>query len=135
MIAHRLVHGDHLHGAWWPRSRNVNSEITPLLRTLTDRFRTVLGVALNRNEWPGAPLTLQLAQIGRTKITWYGLAEANLVVARFDHHRRLRLLVVPPGTAEEVARTASQMAATPGNALSTADVLARAVAAHPEPAG
>lgn len=135
VIAHHLVVADHLHGAWWPRSTDVNLEIAPLLRTLTERYRAVLGVALNRDEWPGAPLTLQPSTIGRTKIAWYGLTERNLAVARFDQHRRIRLLVVPPDTAEEIALTATLMAATPGNDLTTADVLARAHAAHPELAG
>lgn len=135
VIAQHLVLGDHLHGAWWPRSRDVNAEIAPLLRALTERFRSVLGVALNRDEWPGAPLTLHPAAIGRTKVSWYGLAESDLAVFRFDQHRRIRLLVVPPTTAEEIALTATLMAATRGNDLSTADVLARALAAHRELAG
>src|SRR6478672_851320 len=71
---------DHLHGAWWPYSTDIERELAPVLAAVAARFRVVLGVMLNRDEWPGAPLGCQSAGAGRVKISWYGLPEPHLMV-------------------------------------------------------
>lgn len=128
VIAEHPALRDHLHGAWWPRSNDITSELAPLLRVVAGRVRVVLGVALNRNEWPDAPLALQSTTTGRVKVTWYGLNEPHLMILRLDHARKYSLLIVPPDTPEDVALTAMLMASRPGNGSSTTDVLAHALA-------
>jgi len=126
VIAHRPTRRDHLHGAWWPYSTDIGRELAPVLLTVAERFRVVLGVMLNRDEWPGAPLDGQSAAAGRIKISWYGLSESHLMVLRCGDARRIALLVLPPETPEPIALSATLMASAPGNALTTNETLARA---------
>ena len=126
VIAEHPALRDHLHGAWWPRTSDIISELAPLLRVVAGRVRVVLGVALNREEWPDAPLALQPTMTGRVKVTWYGLDEPHLMILRLDHQRKYSLLVVPPDTPEDVALTAMLMASRPGNDCTTTDILAHA---------
>lgn len=133
-LSERPAIRDHLHGAWWPRSADITAELAPLLRAVAGRMRVVVGVALNRNEWPGAPLVLPSMSLGRTKVSWYALVEPHLIVLRADQLRRFALLIVPPNTQEDIALTAMLMASRPGNILTTTDVLAHAHATGATPA-
>ena len=126
VVAQRPTRRDHLHGAWWPYSTDIERELAPVLTAVAARFRVVLGVMLNRDEWPGAPLGCQSAGNGRVKISWYGLLEPHLMVLHCGDARRIALLVLPPETPEPIALSATLMASAPGNALTTDETLARA---------
>ena len=126
VIAERPARRDHLHGAWWPHTTEIERELAPMLSLAVRRFPAVLGVALNRNEWPDAPLVPQSLATSRTKISWYGLSEPHLAVLHCGGHNRIALLVLPPDALEQVALSAMLMASTPGNCLTTMETLARA---------
>jgi hypothetical protein len=128
VIAERPVRRDHLHGAWWPYTTDIERELAPMLSVAMTRLRAVLGVALNRDEWPGAPLVLQPLATSRTKISWYGLTEPHLAMLHCGGHNRIALLVLPPETPEEIALTAMLMASAPGNCLTTTETLTSAQA-------
>jgi hypothetical protein len=126
VIAERPARRDHLHGAWWPYTTDIEQELGPMLGRALTRLPVVLGVTLNRDEWPGAPVMLQPLATRNPKISWYGEGEPHLAVLHCGGHKRIALLVLPPDTAEEVAVIAMLMAATPGNSLSTTETLAGA---------
>jgi hypothetical protein len=135
VIAERLARRDHLHGAWWPYTTDIECELAPMLSLASTRLQAVLGVALNREEWPDAPLVLQPLPTTRgPKISWYGLTEPHLAMLYCSGHNQIALLVLPPDTPEEVALTAMLMAAAPGNCLTTTETLARACE-HVRPTG
>lgn len=102
-----------------------------MLEVVNTRFASVHGVTLNRDEWPDADPTGKHARLGRTKISWYGLAEAHQMVLFCSQGRRLALLILPPDTPEAVALTATLMACAPGNVLRTDETLARAATEAP----
>lgn len=131
VIAPHPTRRDHLHGAWWPYSSDIDLELAPMLTQVGDRFGAVFGVMLNRDEWPGAVVAGHQTRIGKTKISWYGLTEAHQVVLLCNLSRRLTLLVLPPDTPEPIALTATLMACAPGNALTTDETLTRARAEAP----
>jgi Family of unknown function (DUF5994) len=114
VIAERLTRRDHLHGAWWPYTTNIERELAAMLKLAITRSRAVLGVTLNRDEWPGAPLLLQPLATSSPKISWYGLTEPHLAMLHCGGHNRIALLVLPPDAPEEIALTAMLMASTPG---------------------
>src|SRR5689334_9903207 len=126
MIAERLARRDHLHGAWWPHTSDIERELAPMLSTALTRLHAIVGVTLNRGEWPGAPLILQPLQIHSPKISWYGLSEPHLAMLYCGGQNRIALLVLPPDTPEDVAVIAMLMTAAPGNCLTTTETLARA---------
>ncbi|HEY2297973.1 MAG TPA: DUF5994 family protein [Jatrophihabitans sp.] len=126
VIAERLVRRDHLHGAWWPHTTDIEHELAPMLSRALTRLHAVLGVTLNRDEWPGAPLILQPLPTRSPTVSWYGLTEPHFAVLHCGGHNRIALLVLPPETPEEVAVTAMLMTAAPGNHFTTTETLARA---------
>jgi hypothetical protein len=129
VIAQRPTRRDHLHGAWWPHSSDIDQELAPMLALVAARFGAVFGVMLNRDEWPEAAVAGHRTRIGQTKISWYGLTEAHQMVLQCDQSRRLALLVLPSDTPERIALSATLMACAPGNALTTEETLIRARAA------
>ena len=126
VIASRPSLRDHLHGAWWPHTNNIDAELAPLLTAVACRFHAVLGVMLNRDEWPTLQPSGHPIRVGTTKISWYGLPESHLVVLHCSSYRRIALLVVPPETPEQFAVTATLIASAPGNALTAGQTLAKA---------
>ena len=126
VIAQRPTRRDHLHGAWWPYSTDIEREIIPLLTAVGARFRAVWGVMLNRDEWPTMTPAVQPARAGKIRISWYGLPESHLVVLQCSEHRRIALLLLPPETPEQIALTAILMASAPGNELTADETLVKA---------
>lgn len=126
VIAERRARRDHLHGAWWPYSTDIEHELAPMLTRALIRVQAVLGVTLNRDEWPGAPLLLQPLPTRSPKISWFGLTEPHLAMLHCGGQNRIALLVLPPDTPEAVAVIAMLMTTAPGNRLTTTETLARA---------
>jgi hypothetical protein len=126
VIARRPSRRDHLHGAWWPYTTNIELELAPMLTEVAARFPTVLGVMLNRDEWPSVPPVTPPIRAGNAKISWYGLPEPHLMVLRCGQYRRIAILVLPPDTPEAIAVMATLLASAPGNALTTKQTLAKA---------
>lgn len=124
-IAERPGRRDHLHGAWWPYTTDIEHELGPMLWRALTSTHAVLGVTLNRDEWPGAPLHPQPLSTRNPKISWYGLTEPHLAMLHCGGHQ-IALLVVPPDTPEEVAVTATLMTMAPGNGLTTTETMTRA---------
>jgi hypothetical protein len=136
VITERPVRRDHLHGAWWPHTTDIERELAPMLSLAVTRLRAVLGVSLNRDEWPGAALELRSPSMTRIRVSWYGLTESHLAVLHCGGQNRIALLVLPPDTPKEVALTAMLMASSPGNSLTTAETLTSAqehVHCNPDP--
>ena len=125
-LAERLARRDHLHGAWWPRSTDLEQEITPMLAAAATRFRAVVGVLLNQNEWPGTTPSWQPHASSKPKISWYGTQEPHTVVLRCGDMSRVVLLLLPPDTPESVALSATFLACRPGNLLTAGETLERA---------
>ena len=93
-----------------------------MLEAAQHRFRSILGVSLTLQEWPGADIAVQYCGL-RTKLNWYGLPSRELAVLHVEGARRINLLVVPPETSESIAITAMLMASTPGNTRTPEELL------------
>lgn len=117
---------DRLHGAWWPTSDDLVSELPLMLVTAAPSVPAVIAVSLNRSEWPGAPLLFRASATHSPTLSWYGLPEPHLAVLQCTGRRRLVLLLVPPDTSHRVAAAAMAMASSPGNVLSAHQTLERA---------
>jgi hypothetical protein len=125
-LAERLARRDHLHGAWWPHTTDIEQELFPMLAIIGGRFRSVAGVLLNQREWPQTAPGWQPRQGSKPKVSWYGAEEPHTAVLRCGDLSRIVLLVLAPDTPESVALSATFMACTPGNSLTAAQTLARA---------
>lgn len=128
VLAERLARRDHLHGAWWPYSTDIQLELPPVLGRVAARFGPIRGVLLNREEWPQAPIAWQPDSSPKVRISWYGVQEAHTVVLLCAGLSRLMLLVLPPETPEYIAVSATLLACQPGNSQTSAQTLHRAAA-------
>ena len=97
-----------------------------MLSMAAKRFSSVRGVTLNRDEWFDPTGSWRPLGLSSVNVIWYGLSEANRAVLYCGDQRRIRLLVLPPDIAEDVALAATFLTCTPGNSLTTMQALATA---------
>jgi hypothetical protein len=111
-------------GAWWPRSRDIGSQLSGLVIALTARLGTIARVGLDTSDWDGTPGHLVIA--GHTvRIDWSAVGDSTMIVTRGAQDRFL-FLVIPPQTAPSPAHAAMAMAVRDNNAVSAEHVLAAA---------
>ncbi|MGA5505306.1 DUF5994 family protein [Streptomyces umbrinus] len=111
-------------GAWWPRSRDIGSQLSGLLIALTARLGTISRVGLDTSGWDETPGHLVVA--GHTvHIDWSAVGDSTMIVTRGAQDHFL-FLVIPPQTAPGPAHTAMAMAVRDDNAASAEHVLTAA---------
>ena len=98
-----------LDGAWWPRSRDLRSELPALIAALDLRFGRIDAVTVNGSMWPEVPRRVAVA--GRTlRVGWFSTEQhPNEICVLTTQGGRWDLLVVPPAC--EFSEAARLMAA------------------------
>lgn len=109
-------------GAWWPRSRDLESQLPGLLTALTARLGPLARVGLDASAWDETPGHLGVG--GRTvRIDWSVVADDTMIITRGDRDHFL-FLVIPPGTARSPAHAAMAMAVRDDNHASAERIFA-----------
>jgi hypothetical protein len=116
------VNTDRLDGAWWPYGTDVTVELPPLLEAIGKRFGRTRAVMLNPEAWMAAPQWL-LWGSWRARIGWYQHQDPNTAILLGENDKRIDLLVIPPNTQPNHARSAADLASTGGNTLTASDTL------------
>lgn len=111
-------------GAWWPRSRDLATELPALFAALATRLGVIERMAYNLGEWQPAARRLDTGGV-RVKLGGFHYQGANTVDVTGRDGRRVTLLVVPPGTPAATARKISLAAADERNVERTGTLLAR----------
>ncbi|MEU7553399.1 DUF5994 family protein [Streptomyces sp. NPDC044571] len=118
-----------LDGAWWPRSRNVESELPALVSVLTEHLGPITRVGLDATAWLGIPTRLviddQVVHLDSDPV-----GDDTVLITRGDNDH-FALLVVPPDTTADAAREAMARAVRADNITQAAQIL---VATPPEAA-
>jgi uncharacterized protein DUF5994 len=108
-------HGGPVDGAWWPQSRDLQTEAADLV----DHFPPLVGrverLLFSRPDWDtvsGAPTLRRIhAARGAVKVGSFPSDDTHVMVVKLSSGRGLRLLVVPsatePGPASRVMRQAA----------------------------
>nr|WSY55170.1 DUF5994 family protein [Streptomyces sp. NBC_00886] len=109
-------------GAWWPRTRDVESELSGLLTALTARLGPIARVGLDAGEWDSAPGRL-VVEGHPVHIDWSAVGDSTMIVTRGDRDHFL-FLVIPPEAAPAPAHAAMAMAVRDDNAVSADQILA-----------
>ncbi|MFF1833558.1 DUF5994 family protein [Streptomyces sp. NPDC058231] len=108
-------------GAWWPRSRDVASQLPLLIDALVDRLGPVARVGLDASAWDDAPRHLIVG--GRTvRIDWSAVGDGTMIVTR-GHHDHFSFLVIPTLATPAAAHAAMTMAVQDGNYASAEQIL------------
>jgi hypothetical protein len=114
-----------LDGAWWPRSRELATELPPLITVLRHQGIRISRVAYHRENWEPAPR--RLAADGRiVRLGWYPGLDPHLVrmTSGGGGRARLDLLVIPPDLDDAAGRQAMAAASQAGNHAVATAVLA-----------
>ncbi|KPI02171.1 hypothetical protein OK074_5355 [Actinobacteria bacterium OK074] len=120
---HPAVQPVGLDGAWWPRSRDLTSELTDLADVLDPLWGRITRIAVNPRNWPILPPKI-LVNGHVVKVGWF--------TAELDPHQilllsatsgRWDLLVVPPETNAPAAARLLAAASTTTGPPSTATAL------------
>ncbi|MFD8825588.1 DUF5994 family protein [Streptomyces sp. NPDC059605] len=117
-----------LDGAWWPRSRDVKREIPPLVTALTEHLGPITRVGLDASAWNGIPTRLVVDE-RVVHLDSFPVGDDTILITRGDNDH-FSLMVVPPDTTPEAARTAMARAVHSGNVTQAAEILLAALS-HP----
>lgn len=109
-------------GGWWPRSRDLATELPGLLGVLAVRLGPVRQVAFALGAWDAAP---RRAEIDGHSVRLEGFRsqDASTVYVTGTNRQRISLLLVPPEATDGAGHDAMMMAARPGSADRTATIL------------
>ncbi|MET9678495.1 DUF5994 family protein [Streptomyces sp. NPDC006482] len=117
-----------LDGAWWPRSRDVVTELPALIEALTGHLGPITRVGLDTDAWGEVPTRLVIDdQV--VHLDAYPVGDDTVLITRGDNDH-FALLVVPPHTTADAARAAMARAVDAGNVTQAAGIL---LATLPEP--
>lgn len=132
LLSPDLDHG-RLGGAWWPRSRDLETELADLVDHLRSGLGRVIRAVCSRSDWVREPLAVE-AGSGTVTVGWLPQDDAHLLILTFPT-RNLTLLVVPPGYTEARATGVMGRATSPGNQSSARELLSASEATQHEPGG
>ncbi|MFF4420362.1 DUF5994 family protein [Streptomyces sp. NPDC001549] len=117
-----------LDGAWWPRSRDVTTELPALITALTAYLGPITRVGLDASAWQDVPTRLVIdGQVVHLDADPVG--DDTVLVTR-GHNDHFALLVVPPDTTADAAREAMARAVRADNITQATQIL---IATTPEP--
>jgi Family of unknown function (DUF5994) len=135
MVADRRNHGA-LHGAWWPRGRDLTVELPAFLAALDawldepapGHGEHVSRVSMRLTVWDAVPARVDI--VGRrVRLSWSGAIDAHTVGVTCSGGGHLDLLVIPPQAPEALAGAATALAVDAANTLGGAAILARTMPA------
>jgi hypothetical protein len=121
-LARHVGHGT-LDGGWWPRSRDLTTELTELAGDLAPELGTLDRVELSAADWDGLPPAVELPPGTVAATTFSHEEETHRIDLHLSGGTTLRLLVVPPAMTADQGEEALLAAATPGYEHTAASLL------------
>ncbi|NUK10338.1 hypothetical protein HRW18_20605 [Streptomyces lunaelactis] len=108
-------------GAWWPRTRDLKTQLPGLITALTARLGPVARVGLDASAWDDAPGHLVIDD-RMVRVDWSAVDDDTMIISRGprDH---FSFLVIPPEAPASAARAAMTMAVQDGNCTSAEQIL------------
>ncbi|MFC0842897.1 DUF5994 family protein [Streptomyces noboritoensis] len=110
-----------LDGAWWPRSRDIAEELPALITALTEHLGPITRVGLDATAWRGIPTRLVIDD-RVVHLDSFPVGDDTVLITRGGNDH-FSLLVVPPGTTADAARTAMARAVHADNITQAAQIL------------
>lgn len=124
-LAPRTTARTMLDGAWWPRSRDAEAELSTLFEALATRQIRAYRAMLNPAEWPDHPRRVTVGELA-VRIGWFATLERSLLIVSSYPRGRHDLLVIAPPTPAEVADRAMSLAVDGSSTATATHVLAAA---------
>jgi hypothetical protein len=122
----------HVDGGWWPRSRDLTTELVALAEVLAVRLGRIERVAYSLSNWDPAPR--KVVAVGhRVRLEGFTYQDQNVIHVTGSTGGRISLLVVPPGLTDTAGHDAMMTAGHRGNADRPEDILAAVTVTVPAP--
>ena len=118
----RVPGRDRLDGAWWPYSRDLESEMSDLVRQFPLTDGHISRVVYSRPDWDTAPRTLTVEQSVIT-VDACPRDDTHVLSVDLGDGGRLTLLVVPPDFTPGQGEEALLAGSTAGNRHTAAELL------------
>ncbi|MEV4331812.1 DUF5994 family protein [Streptomyces sp. NPDC049597] len=118
-----------LDGAWWPRSRDVATELPALIQALTVHLGPITRVGLDTAAWEEVP-TRVVVDDRVVRLDSFPVGDDTVLITRGDKDH-FALMVVPPSTSPDAARGAMARAVRADNVAQATEIL---IATPPRPA-
>lgn len=119
-----------LDGAWWPRSRDLERELSALVRHFPAGGDRIVRARVSRPDWDSFPR--RTGRPGDHVEVAASDGDAHVVELTLADGTRLRLLVVPPDLSADLAEGAMFTSTQPGNTTIAGDLLRRTQAPDDE---
>lgn len=125
---------DRLDGAWWPYSRDLDRELSDLVRHFPTTHAPINRAVFSRPDWDTAPRKVT-AGPRVIKVGSFPEDDTHVMIVQLSDRRRLTLLVVPPDFTSDQGEEALLAGSTPGNRHTGTDLLLEVTDHHdPSPA-
>jgi uncharacterized protein DUF5994 len=98
-------------GGWWPRSRDLATELPTLIAAVTDRLNPVRRITLNAAAWDGRPQIIMTTEGREVRLDWFGAGGAHTISLIGSRRSRLDLVMIPSDTATVLALACLAIAA------------------------
>lgn len=125
-----------LDGAWWPRSRDLHTEVADLVDHFPPHSGQIARLLFTRPDWNGQSVSHSdhkvLCARGPVNVGSFPHDDTHRVVLVLQSHERLTLLVIPPNTAAHVADELLRQASDDLNTKNATQLLA-SLALHLDP--
>ncbi|MFJ8390539.1 DUF5994 family protein [Streptomyces sp. NPDC094438] len=110
-----------LDGAWWPRSRDIEAELPALISALVEHLGPITRVGLDATAWNQLPTRLVIDD-RVVHLDSFPVGDDTVLITRGENDH-FALLVVPPDTTADAARTAMARAVHVDNITEAAHIL------------
>jgi hypothetical protein len=120
---------DRLDGAWWPYSRDLESEMSDLVQQFPPTRARISRAVYSRPDWDTAPRKIA-AGPRVIKVGSFPRDDTHVLIAQLSDGSRLTLLVVPPEFTSGQGEEALLAGSTTGNRHSASEVLLEVTNQH-----
>ncbi|MCY0934124.1 DUF5994 family protein [Streptomyces sp. H34-S4] len=110
-----------LDGAWWPRSKDIATELPVLIKVLTEYLGPITRVGLDAGAWVGLPARLVIDD-RVVHLDSDPVGDDTILITR-GHNDHFALMVVPPDATPDAARIAMARAVRADNITQAAQIL------------
>lgn len=110
-------------GAWWPRSRDLATEVAALADVLAVRLGTIERVAYALSNWDTAPRRV-VVDGHRARLEGFSYQDKNIIHVTGSNKGRITLMVIPPEMTDTAGHDAMMTAAHRGNEDRPEEILA-----------
>lgn len=123
----------HVDGAWWPRSRDLTTELVALAKGVAGRVGRIERVAYALSVWDAAPRKVDVDGF-RVRLEGFTYQDRNIIHVTGSNRGRISLLVVPPEMTDPAGHDAMVAAGRRDNADRPEEILAAAALPTPRAA-